>query len=141
MKAMFLYRYHAGLLAAGLFLAACQPFGLGIADKPDAPKALTVTPAATTVYLPPESEVTPVHPTTVTLEAKLQGAKETLKADMLQWTSSDPAIAAVDAQGKVLAVSMGSVVVMVRVSGDETLLATASVQVLDAGGRANVTVR
>lgn len=88
------------------------------------------------LYLRTESGERDLFPSAVTLTAQVLGADNVpLQGDSsrVEWFSLEPAIATVDAAGRVQAMAVGRTDVISRSVAEPTLSATVSVTVLDAG--------
>ncbi len=99
---------------------------------------MALTPAQVTIYVPSETGDSDHFPALARFE--VTEVREALLQPWtgdLTWESSNPAIATVDADGTVRAVSAGTVVVTVSPVENVSIVATASVSVKE-GGRLNV---
>jgi len=128
-------------LATALLTAAIISISCG-SDKPTPePSKITVAPAGTTVH------AIVVSPPAVTLNI---GDKVTLAASVdadagvsdrtVTWSSSSTAVATVDANGVVTAVSAGNVSIIAASKADPSVKGAASISVNPFGGTATVTV-
>jgi len=136
-----------GVVFRSLRLLACSllflPSGCRVAPSDsigglDVSRTLSLQPTQVVLHLPPNDGSPGLFPSSSRfVVTETRDGVGHARTEGLHWESSDPAIAIGEADGTVLAVATGSVLLSVRMSDQPSLMATASVIVKD-GGRADV---
>ena len=133
-------------LALGLpvMLVGCALIGFpGSGDPLDTPgnlRTIALEPSHAVLYLAADGDAVGLYPSAIRFGVKAKGEGDAVpQAEALDWESSAPGVAAVDAEGNVRAIATGSAVVTVRTRDEAAIEATASVLVKD-GGRVDVVI-